>query len=122
MDNYYTSPELFLSLYVKNVSPAATHFRASGPLLACSWKDIIFVTTIHVAEMSLPTKVKKYSADGTQADLTCPRCLPDYQKYMRGVDRGDQLMSYYNVGRRSRKWWKRIFYYLIEVSFLNAYM
>ena len=42
---------------------------------------------------------------------------------MRGVDRGDQLINYYyNVGRRSRKWWKRIFFYLIEVSFLSAYI
>ncbi len=25
-------------------------------------------------------------------------------KYMRGVDKGDQLESYYNIGRISRKW------------------
>ena len=41
---------------------------------------------------------------------------------MRGIDRGDQLMDYYNVGRRSKKWWKRVFAYLLEVSVLNAYI
>ena len=31
-------------------------------------------------------------------------------------------MGYYNVGRRSKKWWKRDFAYLLEVSLLNAYV
>ena len=38
------------------------------------------------------------------------------------IDRRDQLMGYYNVGRRSKKWWKRNFAYLLEVSILNAYI
>ena len=41
---------------------------------------------------------------------------------MRGVDRGDQLIGYYNIGRRSRKWWKRVFGYVVEVAALNAYV
>ena len=40
---------------------------------------------------------------------------------MRGVDRGDQLVGYYNIGRRSRKWWKRCFSYLVGSSLLNTY-
>ena len=31
-------------------------------------------------------------------------------------------MGYYNIGRRSKKWWKRVFAYLLEVSLLNAYV
>ena len=31
-------------------------------------------------------------------------------------------MGYYNVGRRSMKWWKRVFAYLLEVSLFNAYV
>ncbi len=31
-------------------------------------------------------------------------------------------MGYYNVGRRSKKWWKCIFSYPLEVSVLNAYV
>ena len=39
--------------------------------------------------------------DGMQEDVSCPPLLPDYQTFMRGVDRGVQLLSYYNIGRRS---------------------
>ncbi len=41
---------------------------------------------------------------------------------MRDVDRADQLMAYYNVGRRSVKWWKRVFAYFIEASILDAFI
>ncbi len=37
---------------------------------------------------------------------------------MGGVDRGDQLIACYNLGRRSKK---RVFSYLLETSILNAY-
>ena len=42
----------------------------------------------------------------TREAVTCPPLLPDYQTLMRGVDRGDQLIGYHNIGRRLKKWWK----------------
>ena len=66
--------------------------------------------------------MQRREKDGSLRNVECPPLLPDYQAYMRGIDRGDQLMGYYNVGRRSKKWWKRVFAYLLEVSILNAYV
>ena len=40
---------------------------------------------------------------------------------MRGVYRGDQLQNYYNVGRKFRKLWRRIFFYCIEVTISNSF-
>ena len=45
------------------------------------------------------------SSDGSLIDVPCSSLLPGYQKYISGVDRGDQLIGCYNRGRRSRKWW-----------------
>lgn len=55
-------------------------------------------------------------------DVTCLPLLPDYQTYMRGVDRGDQLMGYYSMARGSKEWWKRVFSYVIEVAARNGYI
>ena len=167
VDNYYTSPSLFMKLYRKGVNacgtlrPNRTHFpkqlviqkgkkmvkvgqkvhnqhrtrkpqkvdrgyishRASGPLLASVWVDkrvIYFLTTMHCAEPN--ETVSRTAPGGRKVDRACPSCLPDYQKFMRGVDRGDQLEGYYSCGRRSEKWWKRVFTYIIEASILNAYI
>ena len=61
---------------------------------------------MHVAyPSSAPATVRRRAGDGTQEDVMCPPCFPDYQAYTRGVDRGDELVGYYNLERRSRKWW-----------------
>ena len=42
---------------------------------------------------------------------------------MNGCDRLDQLASYYrNVDRKTIKWWKGIFQWLIEILKVNAYI
>ena len=80
--------------------------------------NILFV---HIAEASGVT-VKRRKIDGTHDDIPCPPILPDYQAYMRGVDRDDQLIGYYNAGRRSKKWWKWVFFHILECSILNGYV
>ena len=39
---------------------------------------------------------------------------------MRGVDGNDQLRKYYNITRKSKVWYKKIYGYLLEVSIHNA--
>ena len=150
VDNYYTSPILFLALYEKKVLACGTartnrkyypkelrvkdggkergwyDYLSSPPLLACVWKDrriINFPTTMHKAE-GAATVERTVVSEGrvTKEAVSCPPLLPDYQAFMRGVDRADQLMGYYNISRRSKKWWKRVFWYVVEVAALNAYI
>ena len=75
-----------------------------------------------MAQASSPLTVQIREKDGTKKNVACPPLLPDYQSFMRRIERGDQLMGYYNVGRRSKKWWKPFFSFLLEVSVLNAYI
>ena len=148
-DNFYTSPLLYFRLYKRQginacgtvrpnrlgfpsqlvIKATGTNrgtyqYLSNGPLLACSWVDkrsLYLLTTMHIGERVGNPTVRRRQADGSQADVSCPPCLPDYQKHMRGVDRGDQLESYYNVGRKSKKWWRRIFFFCLEVSILNSF-
>ena len=99
------------------------------------------LSTYHIAELGdglLPTCVRK---DGRKkVDVPCPPMLPDYVKNMRGVDRGDQMISLYNAGRKSMKvrclfpslrsclhivlsqGWKAILWYLLECAMLNSFI
>ena len=67
-----------------------------------------------MAQASSPVTVQRREKNGTRRNVECLPLLPDYQSFMRGIDRGDQLMDYYNVGRRSKEWWKHVV--------LNAYI
>ena len=41
---------------------------------------------------------------------------------MTGVDRHDQLRLKYSVGRFSKKYWKYIFWFLVNCSIVNAHI
>ena len=41
---------------------------------------------------------------------------------MRGVDKGNQLIIYYELSRGTNKWWKRIFLHLIDISIVNSFI
>ena len=45
-----------------------------------------------------------------------------YNQKMGGVDRGDQYRKYYELRMKSRKVYKYIFWLLVEISMLNAYI
>ncbi len=101
------------------------NFRSNGPVLCSNWNDrkaVYFVSSMHRAQ-PLPgqtSTVMRQDGTGSSLPLSCPPLLPDYIAFMRGVDRGDQLVSYYSIGRKSKKWWRKIFFYLIDVCILNA--
>ena len=37
--------------------------------------------------------LRKKAYDGSIVGISCSPCLPDYQTFMRGVDRSDQSMG-----------------------------
>ena len=50
-----------------------------------------------------------------------PPVMEDYNIYIVGVNKSDQLVIYYGFRRWSKKWLKRVFFHLIELEMVNAY-
>jgi len=46
----------------------------------------------------------------------------DYNKYKTGVDRSDQMLSYYSFERKTIKWWKKLFFHLFDLGVVNAHI
>ena len=53
---------------------------------------------------------------------TKPSVVADYNLHMIGVDRMDQLASYYSFTHKSVKWWRKVFFCLLEVAVVNTYI
>jgi hypothetical protein len=51
-----------------------------------------------------------------------PTTVFDYNKYKTGVDRSDQMLSYYSFARKTIKWWKKLFFHLFDLAVLNAHI
>ncbi|MGR0295472.1 hypothetical protein ACUWCL_28980, partial [Klebsiella pneumoniae] len=47
--------------------------------------------------------------------------MQSYNENMGGVDLFDQLMAVYTTSGKSRRWWMRLFYYLLDAAVVNSY-
>jgi hypothetical protein len=146
MDNFFSSPGLFESLMDRRLGACGT-LRANrqgvpneikdaemskgdppisvrdGHLQFISWQDkkkVNVVSTIHNNETFIKTVRCKDAATNFQRRIEKPKSIELYNKFMGGVDLIDQKLMVYLSVHRTTKWWKKIFVYLMEVSFVNA--
>lgn len=146
MDNYFTSVLLFCILLQLGVYATGTvrTNRKGWPkqlpskcvkrqgeykqaqkenLTACTWFDKRQVNLL--STVSNPLKIEKVSRrqkDGSLKDIDGPEIVVLYGKYMGGVDRSDQLRSLYSVSRKSLRWWRYVFWWLLDTSIVNGYI
>ena len=90
---------------------------------ASAWMDrkVVMVMSTNCQPLSHST-VHRKQRDGSSLEVPCPESVILYNKYMGGVDRGDQLRGYYRCRSRSRKFYKYIFFFLLDVAITNAYI
>jgi hypothetical protein len=146
MDNFFTSVPLFLDLLTRstyacgtvrlkrkflpeeygaqeNMSPGDSVFWQSGNLVATIWQDkqpVRLLSTCCKPEGTDSVKRRRRNQDSIE--LTCPPALKLYTRYMGGVDRSDRMVRTYSVSRRSKKWWFRLFYYLVDTAVANSFV
>ena len=128
-DSWYCSPTLIHILQSKRTNAVGTvrvnrkwmprdltvsqrgdvDFRSSKTgMLALQWKDrsvVTMLSTVHTAQVDENGK---------------PHVIKDYNFGMKGVDVGDQQSSYYHIPRRSRVWYRKIFFFYFDLVLVNA--
>ena len=145
MDNFFSSPALFEKLArnemgacgtlrvnrtgvpatIKNAKP-----KAGGPpitdrdneVLYIAWHDkkpVYMITTVHSSQ-TFQKQVKSKHHPENQQLVEKPCAIQAYSQHMVGIDRADKAMTYYMVLHRCMKWWKKLFFYLLEVCFCNT--
>ena len=83
-------------------------------------KSVFFINTVY--NPTDHTEVKRRSKDGSQTILPCPTTVKNYNQFMGGVDVADAKRKAYSCSRCSRKWWLRLFYFVIDVCVVNAHI
>lgn len=148
VDNYFSSVTLFEQLLERGFYAVGTtktnrkHFpkelpveveekergewvwrqKQNSPLVATSWMDkkpVHFLCTC--ADAVHTTSVKRWIG-GVRKEVPCPDVVPLYIRTMRGVDVFSQRQSYNKIGRRSRKWFFSLVWFLVDVALHNAYV
>ena len=95
----------------------------SGDVECLIWKDnkcVPFLNTI--TKPGTEDSVNRKAKDGNRQAIKCPKSVKLYNQYMGGVDIADARRKNYSCSRRSRKWWMRLLYYLLDVCRVNSYI
>lgn len=81
------------------------------------WRDkrnVIYITTEFGKEMAVFRNKR-----GQESNK--PSAIIGYNKFMSGIDRQDQMMSYYPCGRKTIRWYKKLFVHVLQMSLINAF-
>ena len=57
----------------------------------------------------------------TNMEIKKPYAVVQYNKFMKGVDRADQYLSYYSFLSKTVKWSKKVVLYLLNCALFNAF-
>ena len=98
-------------------------FCQQGNLTATVWKDKRQVTILStISDPATTQHVQRRQRDGSRVLVPCPEAVAVYNKFMGGVDMGDQLRHYYCVRMKSMKNYKYIFWFIFDVCITNAHI
>lgn len=100
----------------KKIKKGESIWKRKGKVVVTKWKDkrdVRMISTCHKHKM-----IKINPKRG--AEKCKPQCVLDYNAHMSGVDRADQMMSYYSSPRKTIKWYRKVFFHLVDICLWNA--
>ena len=88
------------------------------------WKDNKLVTLASSFVGKNPiSRVKRFDRKEKKTiEVDCPRIISEYNRHMGGADLLDSLMGRYRICVKSRKWYIRIFYHLLDLTLVNSWL
>lgn len=105
------------------MSSGSHTYKVKENVAALQWEDKKLVNVLTTTPDPRKTvTVQKRQNDGYMVYTPCPLAIVEYTKHMRDVDRFHQLREYYTVSTRPKKWWMKVFYFLLGCCLVNSYI
>ena len=140
MDNYYNSVPLSNKLLQRKTHTTGTlrsnrrenpknittkklkkgehKWLRKGKVYVSKWKDkreVLMITTKFHPEMI-------ETANSYNQTKSKPKEVSEYNLNMAGIDRSDQLTSYYSCPRKSIRWYKKVMFHLVDITVVNSFL
>ena len=84
-----------------------------------AWYDRRKVTLISSAHDATDGEVRRRFGTNVYSH---PKTIAEYSENYAGVDKNDQLRSYYGISNKTVKWWNYVSRFCLDVSMKNAYI
>lgn len=89
-----------------------------------TWKDNKLVNLLSTFAGQEPLgEIRRYDRKQSKyITISCPNIVQIYNKHMGGVDLLDGLIGRYKIKIRTKKWYMRLFYHLLDVTLVNSWI
>jgi len=94
------------------------------PITVLKWCDNKCVTFLSTFVGGQPTELSQ-RWDGKESrykSVTCPNLVKVYNKHMGGVDLIDSLIGLYRNRVRSKKWYHRLWFHIMDLTLVNSWL
>lgn len=99
--------------------------NVDGVEISCVvWKDNQCVTLLSsFVGTGKQCKVKRYNKKKREVeDVSCPDIVKVYNEHMGGVDKINSIIGRYKIRMKTKKWYMRLFYHLLDVTICNSWL
>lgn len=98
--------------------------RVDGKAVTVKWKDSKSVTIASTCTGASPVEsVKRWSKKTKEyIDVPSPAVVRRYNSFTGGVDVCDQLLEYYRISIKTKKWTLKVSLHMLDLSLANAWM
>ena len=113
--------------WAKGKPRGTMRWERDPPVLAMQWVDnkvVSMICTSSNANDKVHVKRKKREGGVWEVnnEVQQPLAFQAYNRYMNAVDRSDQILATHNVQRKCLRWWKAIFFHLIDLAVVNSFI
>jgi len=92
-------------------------FKRKGPIYVSRWKDKRDIFTITTGYQPQMVTIKNRRG----IEIQKPKQIIEYNSNMSGIDRCDQMLSYYSSPRKTIKWYKKVMFHLLDMALWNSF-
>lgn len=90
--------------------------------LVLAWQDKRMIFMLSTYYNAATETLQRMNREKVVENVTKPTAIIEYTKHMGAVDRFDHYCSSYSFLRKSIKWWKKTFFWLLEVAVVNSFI
>ena len=91
-------------------------------MMALEWRAQKKKSSVIMLSTEYPATMSTVQLRRNRGEVQKPLVIDHYNQSMNGVDRADQNSVYYSFIRKSHKWWRKLFFWLLEVAVVNSFI
>ena len=92
--------------------------------MAGKWVDnsVINILSNFVGVEPIRELERSCRKENLRKNIPCPQIVQQYNRSMGGVDLADMLLSLYRIPCKTKRWYQKIFWHLIDMAKINAWI